>query len=1180
LPIYHAIGGKSDEARTLSNLGIVYRNLKDKLKTAEYYGQALSLYRDLQDRVHEARTLRYLGDAYRDFGDTQKALEYYNQALPIYHALANVSDEASILNTIAYLYQSLDQRQKALDYLTQELPLWRSIGKKREEADTLFNIAIIYNDFGEKQKALDCLIQALPLRRATGDRDNETLTLYDLAFIHDDLGEEQKALEYATQALTLVRAGSKRDLEPDILNLLGIVHSNLGEHQKALDHYNQALPVARALGNRKTETSVLNNIGGLYDAMGDRQKALEYYNQALALERASNDRSGQANTLAAMGLTYYTLGETENALACLNQALEHDRAAGLREHEGRTLHNIGLVYSLLGDKQTAFKYYTQALAIERETHIDAGVTLIKIGEIYSIQGELEKALDFYNQALRDTRAFKNRRDEANALLNIGGLYSNLGEYRKALEYYNQALSLTRAIHDRDIEARAVRHIGSAHTNLGENQKAIEFLNQALSLERAASNRFGEVHTLNSLGISYFNLKDNQTALKYYNESLSLARAMGNRQLEALTLNNIGLVYASTDSQKALQYYGDALSLERIIGDRDGEALALGNLMDLWGELNNPGLAILYGKQAINIYQQFRSNISGFTREIQEVFLHSREESYRALIKLLLKMNRFAEAEQVLRMLKQEEYVSALTKRGSEEAEGLAKRADLTDKERAAISEYIKYGDEVSSIWQKYDAVQKELAPLKRKSQRTPEEDARLKALNDEDQQLGLQIENGKRVFEVFLRKLEDDFKTGSIERDPKPQLSERLVSDVAELSQRTGKTVVELHAVAGRDNVTLILTTPQGQEWYESKPAISSADLAELVLNFRDKLQSPTQDPRPLGQQLYRVLMPERLQHDLDVVKAQTIVWSLDGVLRYVPTAALWDGAHYLVERYENVEIALAIDSDIKEPSPEKLTGLGLGVSRAFEPEPGLKFPKLTNVPDELGAIIRDKRLSAITRKSGLLSGRALLDPDFTGDQLLAELKSGQYQVVHFATHFKFKPAAPDQSFLLLGDGTELTLDRLRFDARNTRVFQGVSLLTLSACETAVGEAAATGGRREKAGSEVEGLAVTAQNKGAKAVMATLWEVFTGSTGDLMEDFYRNWTTNRKQGKAAALRDAQLKMLYGNVPQADRDSERKEYAEWAAHAGDATRRAFKTDTRAPYAHPFYWSPFVLIGNWQ
>jgi CHAT domain-containing protein len=233
-----------------------------------------------------------------------------------------------------------------------------------------------------------------------------------------------------------------------------------------------------------------------------------------------------------------------------------------------------------------------------------------------------------------------------------------------------------------------------------------------------------------------------------------------------------------------------------------------------------------------------------------------------------------------------------------------------------------------------------------------------------------------------------------------------------------------------------------------------------------------------------------------------------------------------------------------------------------------------------LGAIVRDERLSAITKKTGLLSGRALLDPDFTGDALLAELKSAQYQVVHFATHFKFKPAAPDQSFLLLGDGKELTLDQLRFDARNTRVFKGVALLTLSACETAVGEATATGDRRDKAGSEVEGMAVTAQNKGAKAVMATLWEVFTGSTGDLMEDFYGKWLTNRNQGKAAALREAQLKMLYGDVPQAEREAERKQYGEWAARAGGATQRAFKTDLRAPYAHPFYWSPFVLIGNWQ
>lgn len=92
-------------------------------------------------------------------------------------------------------------------------------------------------------------------------------------------------------------------------------------------------------------------------------------------------------------------------------------------------------------------------------------------------------------------------------------------------------------------------------------------------------------------------------------------------------------------------------------------------------------------------------------------------------------------------------------------------------------------------------------------------------------------------------------------------------------------------------------------------------------------------------------------------------------------------------------------------------------------------------------------------------------------------LRPQQYPLAHIASHFVFRPGNGLKSFLLLGDGRRLTLETIN----NTyNLFRGVELLTLSACETGIGE-------ENERGAEIEGFGVMAQKKGVKAVLATLW---------------------------------------------------------------------------------------------
>lgn len=170
---------------------------------------------------------------------------------------------------------------------------------------------------------------------------------------------------------------------------------------------------------------------------------------------------------------------------------------------------------------------------------------------------------------------------------------------------------------------------------------------------------------------------------------------------------------------------------------------------------------------------------------------------------------------------------------------------------------------------------------------------------------------------------------------------------------------------------------------------------------------------------------------------------------------------------------------------------------------------------------------------------------NFTLAKFQNSLKTG-FQFVHLAGHFYFDYKSPLESFLLLGDNTKLNLSEIQ---TTPQIFQGVELLTLSACETAQGG-------EDSTGREIEGFAILAQRQGAKSILATLWKVNDESTGKLMKDFYNQLNTPQ-MNKAEALRQSQLHILRITA-----------------------KNRFPTNTREKFSHPFYWSSFILVGDWR
>jgi CHAT domain-containing protein len=191
--------------------------------------------------------------------------------------------------------------------------------------------------------------------------------------------------------------------------------------------------------------------------------------------------------------------------------------------------------------------------------------------------------------------------------------------------------------------------------------------------------------------------------------------------------------------------------------------------------------------------------------------------------------------------------------------------------------------------------------------------------------------------------------------------------------------------------------------------------------------------------------------------------------------------------------------------------------------------------------------------------------------------------VIHLATHFRLGGDTA-KSFLLLGGNQALTLEKV--SDNTTLNFGDVELVTLSACNTGFGavvenkNASREQERKlleENNGVEVDSLATFIELRGAKAVLASLWSVADESTGVLMSEFYRLRKDNPNMTKAEAMRQAQLLMIQGKLkPSPGNPVCRSE----VVNLEGTKQPLFKCDAKAPYSHPYFWSPFVLIGNWR
>ncbi|MDZ8260349.1 CHAT domain-containing tetratricopeptide repeat protein [Nostoc sp. ChiQUE01b] len=707
--------------------------------------------------------------------------------------------------------------------------------------------------------------------------------------------------------------------------------------------------------------------------------------------------------------------------------------------------------------------------------------------------------------------------EAERLLEQGIKLTQQQEHQQAIQILQQVLTIARELKDQKLEATALLGLGFNYDALGEKQKALNFYNQALPLIRAVGDRSGEATTLNNIGGVYSALGEKQKALDFYNQALPLIRAVGDRTGEARTLNNIGKVYDDLgEKQKALEFYNKALPLWRAVGDRSGEATTLNNIGLVYDDLGEK-------QKALEFYNQALPLIRAVGDKAGEALILGNIGG------LFQSTNRPTEA---ITNLEQSLQISLEMRRGlqRENRQKFLQENDATALVNVLIDQK-KYAQAFEWVNLFTTADLADYTRLINAKVANPEAQKALHDWSKKNQQLEslrqqLQSDRSESLPQQ-IRQLEAQVysETENISRRF-PEVAELFETTPADIKNLTssipaGTVVVQpvlLTNVRDMPNNVAFFIFTKG-ELSVIKKSIDPTEFNKLITQYLKEVQDDSDSSyTETGGKLYDILI-RPIENKIKALSPKELSIIATDQLRHLPFETLYDSKtnQFLIQKYPVNYLTRISNNSLKSP------GVQNAVSRKTQAVLAFGNPVTSNPQNLPGAEAEVRNIKEILPDSEFYINKEATLEKFRSQAL-------RFSFLHLATHGCFQ--TEDCKKVNLKNNTLLFADK-PLDIANAALLglQGTQLITLSACQTAVDT---------NNGEGIAGVAYIFERAGAKAVMASLWTVDDEATQELMVDFYQNLKLGMTKGEA--LQKAKLKLI------------------------------------ADHRHPFYWSPFVLIGD--
>ncbi|MFE1744529.1 CHAT domain-containing protein [Coleofasciculus sp. H7-2] len=1148
------------EVSGLNGLGSTYYVLRKIQKGIELFQQALAKSQEIN--FYELAPIRQKGAlqlqsnalaglslGYRNLGEYDTAIEFAKQRLTYVQTLNKPDWKAEAVLSLGELYTDLRDFPKAIESTQQALTIARQIKDSKLETQALQQLSQAYTKQGNHPQALESANQALQIAKRLENTDIEQRILDEFNDIYNNQGNYQKALEFAQQRLMLLRQTNKGSYENSALYSLSRSFLALGDTQKAIEVASQVLENAQQQQNPGWELQALATLGEAYTSQGEFDQAIDAGQKSLAIAQKIKDFRGEAWAASVLSQAYQKQGDYQKVIAVAEPGLVSARKYKRREQEAELLMNLGDAYQVLGEYSKGKEFIEQSLAIARELKNPAleSMALAYLGNLYNNSNEFQKSLELNQKSLKIADEIKSPPAQAIPQFELGDVYYSLGDYPKSRDYYQQALATMRQLKNRQGEGVALLNIASTYFVRREPQKTVEFAQQALAIFQEIKVPGLEAFANKMLSTGYGELGNDATAMETAQTFLDFTRKTQNSIWEKQALTLIGSLHRKFGrKEQAIAAYQQALAITTDNQVTGGDAYIYAGLARIYRDLNQPNIAIGYYKQSVNKIEEVRRNIQGLPPELQKSFLEAIvdfdrvkiSDIYRQLAALLLSQGRDKEALQVQQLMREQEIREAISPRGNT---GDKPNIPLTPTET-------KIPPQSESI----------IALAREINECESTKCSQLKELTT--RRTSLIVE-----FDQQLQKIDQEIRANRAKDDA--FFDPNKLAKAQEIVEAQPGTVMIYPLVL--ENELWLQLYAQGGAVKTVKVNVTRDELGNAVKEFRDLMNecekvancgsAEATKVQAVSLKLYNWLMKD-LEAELQNKNSQVknLVFALDRVTRYIPMSALYDGKQYLIEKYTIYNV-LTEDTDTRDKLPvgtQNSPVLAMGLSDAV---PG--FSPLPNVPAEIDAIVRQDTKN----NHGIYPGQKFLNRAFDFATLQDNLKG--YKILHLATHGVFVPDSADKSYILLGTGEQLTIPQIK----TLTGLSNIHLVVLSACQTAL-----AGPRQD--GIEIASMAYHFLNRGAKAVMASLWLVDDGSTSLLMQQFYKNLansTSEKPMTKAEALRQAQLNLLQGNVSTAANTEPRGGIL---VEQIPDSRPPITPSNGSEFSHPYYWAPFILIGN--
>ncbi len=518
-------------------------------------------------------------------------------------------------------------------------------------------------------------------------------------------------------------------------------------------------------------------------------------------------------------------------------------------------------------------------------------------------------------------------------------------------------------------------------------------------------------------------------------------------------------------------------------------------------------ASFYAKRYVNLLQELRSNIKTGDSSALSSFTAIYKDQLQDMSNTFFVANDYDSASKTLNIIKENELLDFST----------------NNLRTGIIETYLSYTKEEQKFFVKIKPIQNELSRLQKLSV-----NAIKKNRIDEVKKIGVMYDaNIKQIQKALIA-----LKKGA---DIAP-----AVVKFKPISNDKGFAIVQ--TMVGQDRITFNISSDGINE--QVAIPIARDKLRLMVYQAYSALSTPGQDWKAgidaLDSQVFSPLNAR-----VKSLGIKNIYFVPDDAITFLPPDFIFNNqANRIV--VSNLVSAKAL------PAKKGFTRVGVDVFAATKG--GGSFPPLPSARDE-ATFLSSYKFAKLNPNS---VQRAFIDSNFTKASLKESLSKPR-DIVHIASHFKASGGSDKDVGMLLGDGSFLSLQDLFASGQS---YSGVSLLTLSACETGVSLA-----NLSSQAKTFDGLAGLFAKKGVSQVLATLWKISDASTADFMKVFY---IYKESVGMTSVVALEKTKTLFSG-------KNTQEIQLLSANYPDIFTSAFNSRI-SKYSHPFYWAGFVLVSS--